>query len=91
MNYWPSSTITDFIDARFIDPSGKVVTGCLYQFGFGLYVGEYFGWFLCNQAPRLLYFQLLYGSTPNQAIIQSATFPFLTLPSNASSVDPSFY
>lgn len=75
-----------------MDTTGKAVSDdCLYKFGFGLYVGEYFGWFLCNQAPRLLYIQLLFGTTPDQVIIQSATLPVLTLPASASNVDPSFY
>lgn len=52
--------------------------------GFGLYFGEYFGWFICSLAsPRVMYLQVLNGTAP----LQGASLPFTLYASNATTSD----
>jgi hypothetical protein len=67
MNAWPTSTITDLIDANITDATGvsvKSSSQCSVKFNFGLYEGEYLGWLLCYKVParQPLTLRLLYGS-----------------------------
>ncbi len=64
MNQWPSPIITEYIDARIVDPAGNNLrtSNCQVKFGFGLYEGEYFGWLLCRQAPRFALLSILFGT-----------------------------
>ena len=89
MSTWPSTLMSDFLEARIIDPAGRdqrANGNCLFRFGFGLYEGEYFGWYQCKQAPRLSYISILYL---NQLL--QTSFPIWTVPANGTSVDRSFY
>jgi len=80
LSTWPS-----FIGARIVNQAGNSQIGnCVVTVGFGLYYGEYFGWFLCSLAsPRTMYLQVLNGSAP----LQGASLPFTIYSSNATATD----
>jgi hypothetical protein len=90
MNTWPSQTISDFIDSRIVDSQGTSLKGnCIIKFGFGLYEGEYFGWYLCSQtAPALkgsINISILYGPpTATASVLQNLQLPIALFSANAT-------
>jgi hypothetical protein len=90
MNTWPSQTISDFIDSRIVDSQGTSLKGnCIINFGFGLYEGEYFGWYLCSQTvPALkgsINISILYGPpTATASVLQNLQLPIALYSANAT-------
>lgn len=97
MSSWPSKFITDYLDAKILDSTGKDLRGsgaCQFRFGFGLYEGEYFGWYQCKPASKINYsLQLLFtaAGTTTQSVLLGQPLPFWTLQAIPNTAEKTFF
>lgn len=60
-------------------------TNCYIKFGYGLYEGEYFGWFYCQWGPKFTQISLQFNGTN-----LTCPLPMYTVPNDPTTVNTVF-